>query len=894
MQLHQSTKPKHKNLATKLCLLVAILTHPSLQQETRRINEFFITKLEKPSVDTSKPLSSQSGSIRVKTQTKYTGKILTSWSSDLLTAEVQYREPEVDPIKSIRILTFTFPFKLNDLYSRKKVAYSSQRGEAAEGFVLSEDDIAHHLIDQELNFLKGEVIDSGYLLKNIFAEIELDKRTDSDGDVYLPHVYTFEAYFEDDQSVFHLIIDRSMYTTDLDSNNSSGAKIFAMVLVGGFVGSLVVWSQFMEFFNINFSEALMTFSASEIYILNLGLSGFILLKYVKNRSNYQTLLCITIILFLVFRGCGSIIQLLHLLKIHKSPKIKCYILTLVVAHLAWLAALTQNNRFFLRGFIFYSVLVIIDLVFLRESVLLRSKPAWKAWAVVMLQQVFTQSSVYSIYFFAFWRVHTSAPPIMTEFIVPDIVTLIFMLVVFHSRFKLPNKFRKKIVQKKLTKPGYSRIDGRVEPIISFFGHIDQVLIEYSPENYESKKFRNVPVERKDRGIVPQNPVDTIVQIFNLNSKRSHLSGDYTAVGSLMSSPGIRYVVNGRKGWDLILKNNNEALNSPIFIEKVFIGNQERKDMVAYVHKTDMRARLVSLSSRKVILNAKFGYTSRIGPVFRPSSMIFSLFGEKKTPCILAHSKEFLSVDTASYHKTTADRKIKYFFEVSEKSDRVLLPHQEYAFFGNLIAVKYIWIDKDNYGRIYSNKAKYQTVLIYRVDESNFSINCVKSLRKITEGMFSAFKIDSFFFLDGETLAMVMDAKVYLIDWKGLKVKQCVEIAGLYTPLLSQGVKREECFASYWYDRKSGVVKFSVGTFDGGLKHGKEDINRYLTNQNRVNVKYYYSGWFSDLALSEPEVTQSPSQGATQRPNRYQVNLKPQSIFPPLEKNLNLPELKREA
>ena len=116
-----------------------------------------------------------------------------------------------------------------------------------------------------------------------------------------------------------------------------------------------------------------------------------------------------------------------------------------MAHLGWLMVLLFGNyQFIFHGVQFYSVLVIIDLIFLRESTLLRSKVAWEVWGVIMMSAILTQVSVYLTYLFGYWTVYTAAPELFTEFIVPDLLTLALMLGVFHSRFRLPVRCRKPI------------------------------------------------------------------------------------------------------------------------------------------------------------------------------------------------------------------------------------------------------------------------------------------------------------------------------------------------------------------------------------------------------------------------------------------------------------------
>ena len=342
--------PTHSKVkkVVKITLLIALITQPSLQESLKRVHEFFITKLEKESVDTSKPLSSQLDTIRVKNQTKYTGTLITKWRPGQLTTNISYREAEGGPIKSTRILTISYPFKLYRDYPNKDLIYSSEPSQVPEGFLLNETDITQHLIDQELYIFSGEVIDSGYLLKSIHAYIHAGK-IDEEFDYHDLQIFNFEVYFEDENFVFHIHINKDMYG-DPSLRSFSVDLIFWFSLLISVPSPLLGMTIFKRFFDrVNPRTETMTFTASQLYPLTVFFSGFILLKFSQN-SPQGFFWFLLVFVFGSFRFSQASEHLVNIYGLApKSRKIYFYIGTLVVAHLAWFVVLVLNYRFIFYG-----------------------------------------------------------------------------------------------------------------------------------------------------------------------------------------------------------------------------------------------------------------------------------------------------------------------------------------------------------------------------------------------------------------------------------------------------------------------------------------------------------------------------------------------------------------
>ena len=844
----------------RLTLLIVLLA-AGTKQALRRVKEFQITKIEKNSVQTKKRLSAQLAEIKINSQLSYTGtaNLLGQISPKKLEIRISYREPNAD-FKSTRILRISFPFTTESKYTFKDLYYTSVGSEGvANDYKLDEADIQHQDLDQEFYIFTGKDLQSGYKLKSIFAHINIITGDDGDGGiVHVPDLKDFEVFFEDERFVYHLQITDQMFGPDEISDVWPIISLVATVFSAAILPSLT-FSKFVDFFKNSKEE--MIFSASQCFYKTLVLSGLILLAK-KGRSFTSISLILAMILILACFCCLRIafhfgVVSKHLKTKTKNPRILGYIVVLVLAQLVWLILLFFDFLIIFRSFFMYSFLVIIDLIFLKMTISLKRKVAWQAWLMVMMQMVYLQACIYGFYFYCFWAAHKKAPSLLLYNILPDFGLLVLMIIPFHFRFKFGRNSRR-VAPRQLAKVKYSSIGAEIAPII-FQGDRDwgQFFKDNPPKTakYTLRKHRNVPINRRNKFRAPWKTGDTIENIFNFSNKQPFLTKDHLAIGRINSRPGIRYVVNQKKAWDLVLKNNNESTGNSVFVENVFLGNQNRRDMMAYVNKVDRRVRLVSLTTRKVILNQKLADIPHNRPPSKTKETFCLVFlRPQNRPLLLTFSDQNIFIESCLYNNTSKratlyqSQKMKEL--ITERNERKLLEGRDVDIFDNLVAVKYLWVDRADYDRDLINEAKYQFISIYEIREDGGRIKEAKNLRKITEDVFSAYRIDSFFFLDKSTLAMIMDAKVFLIDWRQATITTSFEIADLYSPLVKNGIEKEKLFASYWYKKSGGVVRFSVGIFQGGVHYGKKDINRYITNLDLVDVHYYYSGWFAVKELAE--------------------------------------------
>ena len=851
--MENRSKRKSKKIMKTITVIPILLFGVCFTQQSdvKKLKEFYITTIEKGSVNTSKPLSEQRESIRVRKKLNSTGTFHVEWYGDQITITIYYRDNKNNDMKNTRVLRTKFPFKRNGRYQIKGLIYSSSKGTNAL-YRLDEKEITHQLIDQELYIFRGEDLNSGYLLRSIFTNINILVKSNSKGrSSYQPKVKNLEIYLEDVRFVYHIKIEEEMF-------DKSGlgtiwvVLIFMLTMFSNLSAPTPAFLIFSEYFKEH--QRKMTFIAIQLYQLCYALSFLTLLKFTFGLV-YVIALVVIPIAFLATRIVVIPLSLKNIQNGGETFKGKVYLAVVFGAYLGWIIALCVNSKLFIRAFSFCMFLAVIDLIFLRRLISLRIKVACIVYPIVLLQIIPTQLFVYGGYTFCFWMIHRRVPPsIFSEFILPDLGLGVLVFLLFHLRFRLPKKFRR-MIPRKIEEVGYTSIDSTIVPNFCSYSSVEDVDFDYNSTTYQIDNQRNVPVFN----LIPKErspwPGFKRVKIFHFNSTNPMTSKDYVVAGTLESKkrPVLRYASGKKKHWDFILRDIDEEVRLFSFIQHIWIENQERRDMVGAVHNSNKKGKLISLSTRKVILNVKFDRNPNLGDFENSKNITFGLFGRQRIPSLILPTTDSLSLWTAKYRQnesrlTTSTEK-KFFKEVDEEVDRRLLGRKECAVFQDLVAVKFIWVDQEDYEREYINKSKYQFILIYKIDENESHDGlCVKTagcLATVTEKVLSAYKIDYFFFVDRDTLAMIMQAKIYLVDWKQDKVKKCIEIVDLYTPLLKKGVEEQSIFASYWYDRARRLVKFSVGTITGGCWYGREDINRYITDVGLTYVSYYYSGWFLD-------------------------------------------------
>ena len=423
----------HKNHPTRYSLAIVILlllTTLARTTENTRIPQFWIKTLKQGSVDTTASLASQNPAQGIERESAYTGNLVVSWKSDKITAEVYYREKTEKSHKSTKVLTITFPFKRESSYELKDLLYTPQ---SSEKFKIEKNGIKHQKVDKELYLFPGPSISPQYALEAIRANLEVQVLSDSEGgESYHPKINFLEFYYSEQNSVHHILIDKAMF----GKKDLSGVVVTIVVILGILItlgGPIFHFLFYFGFFGETCKSV--NFSGTQIHQISFVVSFLILLKLVSGLTATLAVFLATFVLFAVKFG-PTYSWIVHFKEAKLGGRQKMYVAAVAVLNIAWLVAVWFNFRIILRSMFFYSFLVLVDLSCLQEVEGLRPKPVWKVWTLVMGQQVLNMVSCYVLYFYLFWDVYTSSPPILPAYILPDAVLLLLMLIPFSIRLKI--------------------------------------------------------------------------------------------------------------------------------------------------------------------------------------------------------------------------------------------------------------------------------------------------------------------------------------------------------------------------------------------------------------------------------------------------------------------------
>ena len=450
-----------------------------------------------------------------------------------------------------------------------------------------------------------------------------------------------------------------------------------------------------------------------------------------------------------------------------------------------------------------------------------------------------------------------------KFVLPDLVLLLLMLIPFNLIFwwKGNNQRMSKIPEIKASesiKIYYRQSEAWIDK--------NQDLLKQAKKrkSYALSNFKNVPTQRTKKPKVSaiRNKSDS-KKVFNLNSCSPLQSKDHivVVVSSLFTDPTIRYIVNSKVSWIFFL---SKAFT---FIENIWINNQQRRNMVAYYNEENKKVNLISLKTRKVLIKPCFHSSVTatssvkdicsvvdlvIQPALRNLPILFALKREKSNAYAADHTSKNTSLFGRAGFMGYYSEGGKLFrsnhqnYRVSKKDyfrkDRSYEADIKSIYYSNYVATKFCFFDSKHINdRPYVNDCKYQTIIVSEIIPQKPRIIDLANLERITGGIFSSCKLDFFFFVDKKTLGLVVGDKVCFVDFLKVEITRCVELRGLYAPLLRAGFDKNRIFVSYWYDRVRKRVFFSIGVQVGLMT----DPRLFLTDIDLISVNYLLSGAFYD-------------------------------------------------
>ena len=411
-------------------LFIYFLVKATNQREVQRIPKFSITTFSKGSVDTSKSLSSQEPTAMPTSTKELTGSIQTAWKGDSvgITAKIFFRDFGYDTFNSTKILTIKFPFKIEgDFYEDKDLVYSNQ---AAPELRIREDDIELKIIDHKIHVFEASLLKNDYNLRSLRTNIKVVIVQGKRSETHYPEAKHFELFYEDESQIYHILIDQTMY----QNKRVSGLLANGIALAGFFLAGTTAFFIIFHELKRPRDQILMVhfgmLSTNAMFIF----TGFSLIPLIKEPEGFIYLAGVMFVIFLL-----KAVETLNLVFDKsiptKSSLFWLWIALVVFVNLAWFVLLFIDIRQSFRGYLVYSLMVLVDLVFTDLSNV-KDLKMWKYWLVVMLPGLANQIICYSFYLIVFWGVHREIPPILRHYALPNLFVFIFSIVLFYLKLRV--------------------------------------------------------------------------------------------------------------------------------------------------------------------------------------------------------------------------------------------------------------------------------------------------------------------------------------------------------------------------------------------------------------------------------------------------------------------------
>ena len=363
----------------------------------------------------------------------------------------------------------------------------------------------------------------------------------------------------------------------------------------------------------------------------------------------------------------------------------------------------------------------------------------------------------------------------------------------------------------------------------------------------STTFENSFEEEKDGGIVQRE--------YHLNNFLVRSPDQYIALRDFQQGSSLELIVNKRKKWTHYISSYQFKFG--FISSNVWLGEERVTNMIALYRNSEMKIDLIDLAKRKVLISLKMK-----GPDDNDACLRLRCFsilgvwiwgGKRRRFMVLTVDGSEVSIwREANVGSMILNKEIgvetSYDLSIPEMSYRELGDVCRVVFYDNLIALMFMWVDDEQYDRDVINMAKFQTIVIVEVNERERSVKEIRNLSKITEGMFSSWRIDSFFFIDKHTLAVIMKGRVLIVDWKKVEIKRCIKLVGL--PGIKEGDDWFRTSLIYWSDTNNEVVLFRAGMNNGNYF---EDGWTYFSSITNSKHYFTYSGYFTLGELNESPI-----------------------------------------
>ena len=563
--------------------------------------------------------------------------------------------PIEESFKKSQILTFEFPFELNQSYQNKPLSYSSLA--PSPQFRLNTSSIQNHSIEQDFYLFKGKKIKNKVKYISIHTQLFVEeKHSDEGGSYYVPEIEYLEINYDAKEQILSLKIRKEDFSSKSISDNWFIAISFVAVLIA----ISVPFSRYFLFWCFSYLMKGAFLNAVSSFIL---LSQFF---WVGVFRSFNTL---------TFIGL-SFVWFFALLIIHSAseeniqkfkfrtplPPVKSlrkYTRLLVPIYFIWVILLIFNFRLIFRSMIFYCVLVVIDLILMPRYASLRLKSRVGMYLAIMAPGLLHQLSIYCFYWvllLLFYSINP-LPFLLSELILFDFALLVLMAIIFRRNFRSVqrvshNKLNKKrrVSQKNENRAFNFEKSRRNKKYVEINSQTASLKIEVELPSITPicpSNLQTLVVNTENR--IDREPILFISQPkkdfsrkrlnFGLDNQRNWISSRQKLIFKRQRNHAIlNYISSGRSLWKMQIFTTNLQVRFSV-TENVWVSNQKREDLAAfYKWKPLNKIKLVSLRRRKVIKQ----FSLKKYPFGSPLESDFDLVVIKKTqkPLILRKYKHY--------------------------------------------------------------------------------------------------------------------------------------------------------------------------------------------------------------------------------------------------------------
>ena len=583
----------------------------------------------------------------------------------------------------------------------------------------------------------------------------------------------------------------------------------------------------------------------------------------------------------------------------------------VVIMVLWVCLCFQNGLHILRINLVHTVLCTLDVFDLKDYAL-QNKRGIKPFMFVFVSTLSAMQVFHGLYFCAGFLLFLENPIGVWEYLVPDLLALSTFFVILHTKYKWRThkvRLRDKKMKNPLNLPPVKT--DKIFPVFSKLAYLSAKIDSQSyhvPPSWEMLEgidsLRDYKLQMQQIYFTyfhsPRH--NTNLRICKMKGK-CHILGFSNALkpaGEEWSEQGDLKHFFPRPSRKESIRRPDEEDPDPLMLKLCFRFRErdmeeEVEGIFRVYHNNELKPGLMAMhwkyGNQSVVLfnhrQKKFLFTNKIRPVhdiddtadramvLLPDGSFRLYYVWKRSIRIIRSRIEVYKKPNKSlgknYHSAFISNDIEMEGSNLEEvflrgSEGRVLAEKRFCLYDDLIAVLYVYIDQVDLDKDHPDETKFQNIYIAKISSRRDIRNApaskeylfyeivtdrcqfVTSLEKVTEGVFSACKIDKIFFFDSKHLCMILRDRIALVDWSAKTVRKLFEIDNLFRYCGADPVVIKKYFAQWWYIPTDGRIYFYLGRRYEEEWARDRDPNRFLQLPGKTRVRFHIPGYISDVFL----------------------------------------------